>query len=64
MENGELKELTLYPIAMGYGKPRHQRGWPELTDDVGVLEQLQQLSAPFGTNIEIVGNLGKVNLEK
>ncbi|TBL79444.1 CapA family protein [Paenibacillus thalictri] len=60
MEDGELKELALYPIEMGFGQSRYSRGWPALTPDTGVLQTLQMLSAPFGTRIEIAGHIGKV----
>ncbi|GIP38699.1 hypothetical protein J31TS4_19790 [Paenibacillus sp. J31TS4] len=62
MHNGELTELVLHPIQIGYGQPRHRRGWPELTERVDILEELQRLSAPFGTIIDIVGNEGRVRI--
>lgn len=62
MEDGELKELLLYPVEMGYGQPRYRRGWPALSKDTRILETLQQLSAPFGTRIDIEGTIGKVRI--
>lgn len=60
--DGKLQDLYLYPIVLGYGLPRYQRGWPELTKDTGVIERLAKLSEPFGTEIRIVDNVGLVVL--
>lgn len=62
IEDGQLKELLLYPITLGYGLPRYKRGWPELSDDTKILEHLADLSKPFGTVIEIENNIGRVRL--
>ncbi|MFY9135383.1 MAG: CapA family protein, partial [Bacillota bacterium] len=53
MEGAELTELTLYPISLGFGQPRYIRGWPQLTNDVTVLKEIQRLSEEFGTHFEI-----------
>ena len=61
----QLTELKLYPITLGYKKPRPQRGWPMLAaperakkiiDDVG------QFSAPYGTAIDFKGGIGIVRI--
>lgn len=62
MENGVLKELTLYPVELGFEKKRSQRGCPALSDDILILKRLQELSAPFGTDIQIEGTVGKVTI--
>ncbi|MBW5445298.1 CapA family protein [Cohnella sp. CFH 77786] len=62
MRNGELTELTLFPIELGFGLPRPQRGWPELSSDREILLALRELSSPFGTQIEIDGIAGRVVL--
>src|SRR5690625_3244016 len=30
MKDGTVTEVQLHPIELGYGKSRHQRGWPKL----------------------------------
>ncbi len=62
MEDEELRELTLYPIELGFGLPRYSRGWPELSQKTSILEHLQNLSAPYGTRIEIEGSVGKIRI--
>ncbi|NLJ33370.1 MAG: CapA family protein [Firmicutes bacterium] len=62
MKDGKLAELYFHPISLGFGLPRHRRGWPELSNDTGVLQRLAQLSEPFGTEIKIEANVGKVAL--
>lgn len=60
MKNGELEEMTLYPIELSYGKKRHQNGFPEITGNIGILKRLQALSEPFGTEIMIKDGVGKI----
>lgn len=60
MENGMIKELTLYPIELGFGEPAYRGGWPALTRNSKIIERLQTLSVPFGTVIQIENGTGKV----
>ena len=60
-EAKDLKEVKLYPIDMGFGRPIPQRGRPVLAQGQGaheILQWLQQVSEPFGTEIEIDGEVG------
>ena len=53
---GELREVILYPIDLGYGRPIPQRGRPLLAAAPlarQTLEWLQDASRPFGTEIAI-----------
>lgn len=53
-ENGQLAEIRIYPIELGYGKPRPQRGRPLLADkEAGqrIIEKMQELSEPFGVEV-------------
>ncbi len=62
---GELKEVRLHPIDLGFGRPIPQRGRPVLAEgDVAqtVLTWLQDVSKPFGTKIEIEGDTGVIRL--
>src|SRR5262245_48131325 len=64
-EGGKLKEIRIYPVDVGYGKPRWQQGRPMLADgEVAqeILERYQRLSKPLGTNVEIKENVGIVRL--
>ncbi len=58
MTDGELDELVLHPVTLGFGEPPERIGTPILTDDIAALEDLQGLSKPFGTNFQI--NDGKL----
>lgn len=60
-EGSALKEVKLYPIDMGFGRPIAQRGRPLLAQGrvaQETLEWLQHVSAPFGTKITIDGDMG------
>ena len=61
MKNGKLEEIKLYPIELGFGLPRYERGWPKRTDSTRPLEVLRQLSEPFGTKIQIENNIGIIH---
>jgi poly-gamma-glutamate capsule biosynthesis protein CapA/YwtB (metallophosphatase superfamily) len=60
--DGELRELTLHPVMLGFGRPRGRRGQPELAADADarrILARLDHLSRPFGTRIEQVDAGGR-----
>ena len=53
---GDLKEVILHPIDLGFGRPIPQRGRPLLAEEPiarQTLQWLQQVSQPFGTEISI-----------
>ena len=63
--DGSLDEIILYPITLGHGKPRPQRGRPRLADaEAGrrIIEKLAELSGPYGTEVEYVAaqNVGVI----
>ncbi|QOR34351.1 CapA family protein [Clostridium sp. 'deep sea'] len=63
--NGKVVEIKLYPITLGFGKKRTVRGRPMLAkDEEGerILNRIRELSAPFGTKINIINNIGIVEL--
>ena len=63
--DGKLNQITLYPVDLGHGRPRSQRGRPVMADsEVGsrVLDRMKCLSEPFGTNIRIEDNRGVISL--
>ena len=60
---GELREVLLYPIDMGFGRPIGQRGRPVLAEGPvaqQTLKWLQDVSKPFGTEIAINGDVGVI----
>ena len=65
-EGGELSEIRLRPIDMGYLRPRYQRGRPVLAsgnEAHEVLLLLQRLSQPYGTHVEIEGDVGVIRVK-
>lgn len=60
-----LKEIKIYPIDQGFGRPRPQRGRPLLAEgEVAnrVIERVTRLSQRYGTEISIRDGLGVVKL--
>lgn len=64
-QEGQLNQIKLYPIALGFGKPRSQRGLPLLAGPkLGrkIIDDMNRFSAPYGTRIEFRGGIGVVSL--
>lgn len=59
-ESGDLKQVLLQPIELGFGLPSHAQGWPQLSADSAVLERLCELSHEWGTTIRIENGVGLV----
>jgi poly-gamma-glutamate synthesis protein (capsule biosynthesis protein) len=65
-EAGKLREIRIYPVDVGYGKPRWQQGRPVLADgEVAkeILDRYQRLSKTMGTRVQVKGNVGFVRLK-
>jgi poly-gamma-glutamate synthesis protein (capsule biosynthesis protein) len=58
-----LTDLELVPVELGYGLHRARRGTPKLSADPAILPHLAELSAPFGTVIDIENGIGKIRLK-
>ncbi|MEM8964114.1 MAG: CapA family protein [Acidobacteriota bacterium] len=61
----DLVEIELFPITLGFDQPVYRRGTPELATGAQareILEGLAELSADFGTSIQIDGDIGRVDL--
>jgi len=59
----EIVEIKLYPISLGFGKPRTVRGRPLFAKaDLSkkIIEDLTSLSKPFGTTVEYQDGTGIV----
>ncbi|PSH60932.1 CapA family protein [Phyllobacterium sophorae] len=62
-EQNQLAELRLYPVELGYAKRFANRGIPRLVTGPqakAILERLQKLSEPFGTEIAIENDIGVI----
>ncbi|RVK83207.1 CapA family protein, partial [Sinorhizobium meliloti] len=60
-EHTQLAELRLYPIELGHSKRFANRGIPRLVTGPqakAIIERLQKLSKPFGTEITIENDVG------
>ncbi len=58
-QDGTLAEIRLYPITLGFGDPRPQRGRPRLADRAAgqrIIEALIELSQPFGTDVHYLAD--------
>lgn len=63
--DGELTELRLYPIDLGFGLARQVRGRPLLADaELGekIIKDLRERSAQYGTTIDMRRNIGYVRV--
>ena len=63
-EDGKITEVKLHPITLNMSAARSRMGWPCLLHDNDVLEYLQSLSAPFGTQFEIENGVATIKLGK
>jgi poly-gamma-glutamate synthesis protein (capsule biosynthesis protein) len=64
---GELAEVTLHPITLGFGQARAVRGRPLLAspaDAARILGYLSERSKPFGTTIAVRDGIGHVDLTR
>ena len=64
-ENQALKEIEIYPVDLGFARPRSQRGRPALADEaIGkiILERIARLSAPLGTHVEQRDGRGMIRI--
>ncbi len=60
---GRAREVRLYPVDLGYGEPLTRSGVPRLARGEAartILERLRRISAPFGTEIAIEGDVGVI----
>lgn len=64
-EDGELIEVRIYPIELGYDGPNSRLGIPRLVDGAlgrEILETVQRLSRELGTQMEIEGDVGVIRV--
>ena len=64
IENDVVKKIDLLPLELGFDRERWRAGYPEPGFSTDVLERLREMSAPYGTVIEIDGEgYGHVRLD-
>jgi hypothetical protein len=64
-DKGKLQEVPLYPIEQGWAGPISRRGTPLIASGETaqrILQRMQELSEPFGTKIEVEGNVGVIRI--
>ena len=64
-DKGQLQEVRIYPIWARQDAPISRRGLPMLAPPAmaqKILQRLQKLSAPFGTQIAIENNVGVIRV--
>ena len=61
-DGARATSIALHPVALGFGEGRAQRGLPELSEEQEVLVHLAELSARYGTQIDIQDGIGLVRL--
>jgi len=64
-EGGSFKRAVLYPVYLGWDRPRSQRGRPTLArKDIArrILEHMKKLSEPYGTEIRIDGETAVIEV--
>ena len=64
-QGNELISIELYPITLGHGKPRTVRGRPMFADqDLSkkIIDDLQEASQQFGTEIKFIDGIGVVKV--
>ncbi len=60
---GRASEVRLHPVDLGYGEPLTRSGVPRLASPAmgrAILERLQRISRPFGTEIAIEDGVGVI----
>lgn len=62
---GVATAIQLYPLDLGAGSPTTRRGRPQLAHGTlarEILHRFRELSAPFGTTVDITGTTGTITL--
>lgn len=58
--NGKIENIQLIPIELGFDESRGSRGWPRISKDTEVLNEISELSKTMGTYVEIINGKGVV----
>lgn len=60
--DGKITKLELLPIELGFDLPASREGLPRVAKDDSILRRLAEMSAPYGTKMEIKDNIATVIL--
>jgi poly-gamma-glutamate synthesis protein (capsule biosynthesis protein) len=66
-QDGKLTEVIIHPIDQGYDLPQADRGLPRAAHGAAaqrILQRLQDLSKPYGTQIAIEGEVGVIHVSQ
>ena len=63
MESGKLTKLELLSVELGFGLPRSRGGMPAPAKSSEILQRLKEMSEPYGTKMELEGNIATVVLD-
>jgi len=63
MQDGVLQKLELLPVELGFGMPRSQSGWPRPAKNLDFVRRLCEMSAPYGTDMNIDNGIVKVKVK-
>jgi poly-gamma-glutamate synthesis protein (capsule biosynthesis protein) len=66
-EGGQVREIRLYPVDLGYGLKFTESGIPRVPAPEmaqRILKRLQKMSEPYGTKIDIEENIGIIRVPK
>jgi poly-gamma-glutamate capsule biosynthesis protein CapA/YwtB (metallophosphatase superfamily) len=64
-EGGQLAQIEVFPVSLGFGESVDRRGTPRLArgeEATEILTRLARLSEPYGTQIDIDAEVGRVRL--
>lgn len=64
-QGGKLSEIEIFPISLGFGQSVDRRGTPRLArgqEATDILTRLARLSEPYGTRIDVEGEVARVRL--
>ena len=62
-----VRSIELHPVDLQFESPRSQRGRPILADESvasGIFDRLQDLSAPYGTELIDEGGVGRIVVDR
>ncbi len=60
----DTMSIRLVPVELGFHLERYNRGLPKISGDTAVLERIQALSVPFGTEIHIRNGEGFLKVSR
>ncbi|MDD2475694.1 MAG: CapA family protein [Dysgonamonadaceae bacterium] len=62
-KDGQIEQILLYPIELGYNLPRSRKGKPSLSTEYSIFNDLSRLSVEYGTIISMKNGIGKVEIK-